>query len=57
MKYMGLHWSNSPEGSATSAGRGFTGYKEVNEAIFIVTGGFFLVGIVPVLIFGGNRGA
>ena len=53
---MGLHWSNSPEGSATSAGREFTGYKEVNEAIFIVTGGFFLVGIVPVLIFGGNRG-
>ncbi len=53
---MGLHWSNSPEGSATSAGREFTGYKVVNEAIFIVTGGFFLVGIVPVLVFGGNRG-
>lgn len=50
------HWIYSVEDSATSAGREFTEYKEANKAMFIVVGGFFLIGIVLVLIFGGEAG-
>lgn len=51
------HWTYSQEDSAMSAGREFTEYKEANKAMFIVVGGFFLIAIVLLLIFGGEAGA
>lgn len=50
------HWTYSPEDSSVSAGREFAEYKDANKALFLVVGGFFLVGIVIMLIFGGEAG-
>lgn len=50
------HWTYTQEESALSAGREFADYREANRALFILVGGFFLVGIIIVLLFGGDAG-
>ncbi|MCE5298137.1 MAG: hypothetical protein LLF84_04235 [Methanoregulaceae archaeon] len=50
------HWTYSAEDSATSAKREFAEYREVNKALFIIMGGFFLIAIIFLLIFGGEAG-
>ncbi len=51
------HWSYLPDQSASSAEREFAEYRDANKALFIVVGGFFLVAILLMLVFGGEAGA
>ncbi|HIH27076.1 MAG TPA: hypothetical protein HA256_03675 [Methanoregulaceae archaeon] len=50
------HWTYSDEDSVTSAEREFAEYREANKALFIIVGGFFLIAIIFLLIFGGEAG-